>query len=111
MNTKLVAAFPDGSKIFFSKGNFDDWCVFIESVGQTPISPKDTQYFEGLNKLREIKSAESIYEDFISLYEKTNNKVEPSVIDYIDKLSTTYNEQSLYVSKLFVTLYATMIAE
>lgn len=111
MNENLITEFTDGSRIFFSKGKFDEWCVYLADNFSKPISPTDTQYFHGLNKLRTQKSANSIYEDFILLYEKTNQIIEIDTLKLISNISATYGELSLYANKLFVTLYATMISE
>ena len=111
MNKRIVYKFSDGSEIFFAQGTFDEWCVYLKNQDSSPMSPKDTQYFESLNSLRDVKDSQSIYEDFLLFYDKTNQDIEDETLSLITEISKSYGKMSNYANKLFVTIYATMIAE
>ena len=61
--------------------------------------------------MKSEKDSASIYEDFVSIYEKTQGTLDNDLLNQINVLSQGYGDLSLYAEKLFVILYATMIAE
>ena len=108
---KTISKFSDGTELFFADGSFDEWCVYITTPSGSEVSPTDNQYFAALSEFLEVRPAGSIYEDFISIYEKTNKLPELKELELISKVSKEYGTYSLKAEKVFTTLYATMIAE
>lgn len=106
-----IKCFGDGTRLVYSSGKFDDWCVFlIDSFGnRCPL--QDRHYFTWLLNLGKKYGNSLVYEDFVSVYNNTNSILDQNVMLKITCLSKKYGCDSLFVDKLFTILYATMVAE
>lgn len=97
--------------IEFDTGSFDDWCVLLTEPGIPKYAPKDTEYFSFLQQLGNFHGHAKIYNDFIRIYERTNDAVNPSVLLLISSISITYDSDTIATEKWFTVIYAGMIAE
>ena len=70
----------DGKYLYYDKGRFDDWCIYEVSDNGKKSVPKDIDYLNELNKYTKIFDRNKIYQDFVQIYNLTNNKLELSII-------------------------------
>lgn len=109
--SRRIRDFSDGTYIEFSTGGFDSWLVSIFAPDGRKASPKDEDYFNALVSLAKIKTNKEVYDDFIIVYDLAGDDVNANDFITIDSISNSYGTKSLYASKVFSILYATMIAE
>lgn len=113
---KILKTFSDNEYMYFNKGNFDDYCVYITKNGKHK-APKDIDYFSVISyivntyeKTNEV--SKMIYDDFVDIYNNTGKKIEEGILNnLIDKISLKYGNYSLLMNKCFSILYLGMIAE
>ena len=107
-----VYTFRDGERIYFDKGKFDDWCVYLQPEGGRPRPPHDTDYFTELRDFGEKYGYERIYSNFKAIYDLTDKQRRFVVFDLIGEQGRSLEEADyLPYAKLMVTLYYAMIAE
>ncbi len=95
----------------FSRGKFDDWCVYeIDSEGVRK-PPLDIEYFNEIEELTQFFSPDEIYDDFIELYNETTKSFDEKVIIDIEKIVEHYNSYADDMFRIFCILYMGMIAE
>lgn len=109
--TRLIKKFSDGSILEYDSGSFDDWCVYLTRPNQSKYAPKDIQYFTFFKNLSKKYSAQQIYDDFISIYDITNNKISQDVLSHIESISSKYENDSPLMVIQFTVVYAGMVAE
>ena len=63
----------DGTRIWFGKGNFDDWCVFVKEKGEIKCYT-DKDYFNVIKSLSKIYGAKMVYDDFKTIYFSVNEQ-------------------------------------
>lgn len=107
----LIKKFSDGSLLEFDQGKFDKWCIFLTRPSHKRIAPKDIQYFNGFVKLASKYDSLEIYSDFVTIYNRTTNTLNPSVLELIHILSFHYEPDHLNIELLLTIVYAGMIAE
>ena len=100
-----------GTQIYFSKGKFDSWCVYLKKNGNAQV-PHDKSYFKALKELAAKYGEDAIYDKFVQIYEKTSVKCYANVVNYIEDLSQDLEEEDreLFWNTL-TTLYFAMVAE
>ncbi len=108
---RLIKLFSNGSKLFFDKGVFDEWCVYMQHSGARKYAPTDVQYFGRLQQYARTFGAKVVYTDFLKIYEQTKKSVSAEVLAYITELSAKYGNDSTLVEMDFTIIYAGMIAE
>ena len=92
----IVKRFEDGSYLEYAKGSFDDWCVYmVDPKVMFRRPPRDTHYFDFLQRQAETFGADKIYRDFISLYDQTGKEVSDRVLEFIDSLAESYGNMKL----------------
>lgn len=106
-----VVTFSDGSFLEFAKGNFDYWCIYLTRPGQTRYAPRDEIYFYDLLQFSNKHGARSIYDDFISIYDKAQLDLDKTVFDHIHSISQKYGEDALEIEIIYAILYMGMVAE
>lgn len=74
-------------------------------------STKRCRLFKKLELLAGKHGPQRIYDDYVSLYLITSNKVDDVVFTEISEIASLYNEDSLEIEKTFSILYMAMIAE
>jgi hypothetical protein len=107
----LVKKIRDIHTVEFDSGRIDDWCVYLKRHGQKRYAPTDTEYFLLLQKLAVIHSSKKIYNDFVLIYNPTNQNIDKAVLELITILSNSYGKDSVEMDIWFTVLYAGMIAE
>lgn len=107
----IVKTFIDNSHLEFGRGGFDNWCVYYVDNNGNKRPPLDVDYFKQLKKLSDRYGVEQVYSDFVRIYDNTTKNIETKVLNLIDELADSYEEETLQVNKLFTTLYMAMIAE
>jgi hypothetical protein len=108
---RMITTFADGSKLYYDKGNFDEWCVYYEQQKKKRHALKDVEYFRIAQLLATEFGAKKVYADFLHIYDKTDSTLNPAIIAVIQTMALQYKPQESRAEKLFVVLYATMIAE
>ena len=108
---KILKSFADKSIVYYGRGSFDDYCVFLKENEIRERAPKDIEYFQYFIDLSNSYGSDKIYSDFCKIYEITKDFVEDKVLDFITQISYTYNENSLWVDKWFTVIYLGMVAE
>lgn len=106
-----IKTFSDGSKLFFDKGRFDNWCVYFQKNKQVKHAPKDVDYFKRLAYLARKYGSEKIYDDFLQIYELTTSQINDAVLEQIGKISQKYQENTYEIDVIFTIIYAGMVAE
>ena len=106
---KHISSF-DGYTIFYDRGVFDDWCVYIKEPHRT-FAPTDEVYFARLQSLTRKHTAAQIYADFVKIYDITSSEINEKAIQLIAELSAKYGPDATEIKKWFTIIYAGMIAE
>jgi len=108
----LVKQLKNNRKVIFDKGNFDNWCVYIVEPNGQRNAPFDSTYFIDIQNLARLYPKHKIYSDFVSIYQSTTKNVDERVIQLIDKIIDTYqNEHQSVIEQWFAVIYGGMIAE
>ena len=104
--------FVDGSSLAYEKGKFDNWCVIYYTSNGINIALLDRDYFFELYELADKYDRNTIYDDFVKLYNSTTNVFDNNIKDTIEEIVKHYNcKDQLKVEKLFSVLYMTMVSE
>lgn len=106
-----IKTFFDNSFIEYDRGNFDEWCVYFTSSTGERTAPRDIDYFHELKKLAQEYGSESIYSDFVNIYNATGKELEEDVLKYITHISSRYADDALRVDIILSILYVAMISE
>lgn len=107
---QLIQQFHDGSVLEYDSGSFDEWCVYLTRPGKLRNAPRDIEYFRDMKKLAETHTKQAVYTDFVKIYQLTGNNVMDSVLQFIQKTSEKYKQDSLEIEILFTILYSGMVA-
>ncbi len=108
----IIKKFLDNSFVYYGRGKFDDYCVFLKHENTIEKAPRDYEYFQYFIDLSHKYGSEKIYDDFCEIYEKTIDVVEETVLDLITQISLSYDKEDvLWVDKWFTVIYLGMVAE
>ncbi|RPJ97224.1 DUF7004 family protein [Rummeliibacillus sp. TYF005] len=106
----LVKRYEDGTELSRDKGNFDEWCIYINGR-----APYDRDYLGSLHKLGQTCGMDKVYNEFLNLYNLTGREVEERILNnVIPEIATNLENNyfnNLEIQKLFGTLYLVMLAE
>ncbi len=108
---QIIKEFSDGSFLEYDTGNFDDWCVYLTRPNGARKPPRDTDYMLQLKTFSYKYGVENIYNDFIRIYNSTQNELDLETLDMITDIADAYGEDALELNIIFSTIYAAMIAE
>ena len=101
-----VREFSDGSYLEYAEGNFDQWCVYMVNPAKGfRRPPLDVDYFGFLQSQAKTFGAKRLYDDFVSIYDKTGKEIDVAVFKLIDLVALNYGTQALEFSKIFSILY------
>lgn len=106
-----ITAFADGSFLEYDRGQFDDWCVYLTRPNVGRYAPRDFQYFQRLQQFAEQYGSQSLYNDFVAIYNKTSKAMDNSMFEFIVDLCQKYDEDSLTIAIDFSIIYMGMVAE
>ena len=107
---QLIKIFSDNSTLEFDTGKFDDWCVYLTRPSKNKYAPTDIEYFTFLSGLT-AADKQSVYNDFISIYNSTFKTLEQNVLNNITTLCAKYGKNSIDLDIWLTTIYTGMIAE
>lgn len=107
----LIRQWSDGTTLRFGPGRFDSWCVLLSNQRVANYAPKDRDYFTRLRQLADRHGAAVLYRDFVHIYERTNARLDPSVLTLIAQLAVAYGSDAPQAEVVFAIVYATMVAE
>ena len=108
---ELIREFPDGSRVEYDRGSFDDWCVYLTRPNVPRYAPKDIEYFTFFKNMSEIYVDNDVYRDYVQIYDMTNHQIEGGIFNHITELSQQYNGQALDFDIYLTIVYAAMVAE
>ena len=106
-----VTDFSDGSYLEYARGSFDEWCVYLSRPNTERYAPRDYQYFQRLVNYASKYGKDAIYQDFVSIYNKTTKDLDNSTIQYIKDMTSKYGADALNIAIDFTIIYMGMIAE
>lgn len=106
---KLIKKINDEIVIEVGKGKFDDHCVYINN-NSSRYAPRDVDYFSFFINMKNKYSSERIYEDFIKIYNHTNEEISSGTLSLVTDLSNNYEEMAEF-DKWFTVIYLGMVAE
>lgn len=109
---RLIKLLPNQQKVVFDQGKFDAWCVYVAEPNGERYAPKDAVYFAELQKIALSYPENKVYNDFVSIYQKTTANIDEQILAYIDTLYPSYLSHHWENTALwFTVLYAGMVAE
>lgn len=109
---RLIKDLKNNRKVIFDTGRFDDWCVYVVEANGNSNAPLDVTYFSELYLISKKYDKQKVYNDFVQIYNKSDNTINTVVLTLVDTISNTYNnEDRLKIEQWFTVLYAGMIAE
>ena len=111
MNVQVIKTFGDGSYIYYDRGSFDNYCVYIEKPGMGRIAPRDYDYFTRIKHISKEYGCDKIYDDFLKLYSVTGDRLKQNILDGITRLTSGYGRYSPELDQIFTILYMGMVAE
>ena len=97
--------------VYFDKGKFDDYCVYINSTVRAyhRHAPTDDEYFKWLLRLSKQYGTAQVWDDFMQVYRLADKEIyRKKCINLVQKINMHYNEDTLL---LWIILYMTMVAE
>ncbi|BAI61676.1 conserved hypothetical protein [Methanocella paludicola SANAE] len=114
-NNSSFKEFIDGSALDYFQGGFDRWQVRLKrpNIGIPWYPPTDTQYFKFLRDSANIYGPDTIYNDFVKIYDITTSDLKTSTkaFSLISTISSKYNKDSLEMEIWLSVLYMAMVAE
>jgi hypothetical protein len=109
--TRLIKQFTDGSYLKYDSGKFDDWCIYLVQPNGSSTAPLDVNYFSQFQSFAKKYGARKIYDDFVTIYDQTDQQLNPKLLSQITALAENYRTDALQLDKLFSIIYAGMVAE
>ncbi len=110
--SRLIKALKNNRKVLFDSGSFDNWCVYVVEANGAKKAPFDTDYFSDLKSIAQKYKKAKVYEDFVSIYKPTSKTIDTTILELIDKIVATYQEEDkVLVEQWFAVIYGGMIAE
>lgn len=98
----------NGTRIWFGKGKFDDWCVYVKEKNKIKTY-RDEDYFNVIKELSIKYGTEMVYNDFKMIYFDVNKELDIyEMVSKCQSISKHYKENTL---KWWIVLYMTMVAE
>ena len=108
---RIIKKFSDGSILEYDKGNFDNWCVYLQRPHEFRQPPKDIDYFEQLKYFSNKYGVNRIYGDYVKVYNITDKQIDNQSLHTITMIAETYGDDKLDIDIIFSILYMAMIAE
>ena len=107
-----IKKFEDGTILEMGRGRFDDYCVYLKRFKQKKSAPSDVEYFSFFIEKSRKYSSEKIYTDYVTIYEKTTSKIDYDVLEEIEEISMSYDEEDrLDICIWYSVIYLGMAAE
>ena len=106
-----IRTFQNGTVMEQGPGKFDDYCVYLTREGANRYAPTDKEYFSFFIEKSRRYSSEKIYEDYVSIYNRTSSEISERVLDYIEDISESYDYDCVDFAIWFSVIYLGMVAE
>lgn len=102
-----------GWKIGFGPGNFDNWCIYFESISGVTYFPRDSEYFATMKIVSGLYDAREIYKDFVAIYEQVDSSpiANELFVQSLKTMSEKYGDFAYRMENVYGILYAGMVAE
>ncbi len=107
----IICTLDNGTVIFFDKGRFDSWCVYVKTKNDKVYIPLDKDYFLFFQKLAKEYSSAKVYDDFLSIYKTVSNSINDGTLKKIKKISNTYKKNIQEIELNFIIIYSAMVSE
>lgn len=109
--SRLIKLVRNLHRVEFDRGNFDDFCVYLQRNRQARYAPVDTEYFEFFLKKGMQYGAKKVYNDFVQIYTPASCNLEPFILEMITTISDTYGSDAEEMDIWLTVIYGGMIAE
>jgi len=106
-----MKVFSDGSHIEFSRGRFDQWCVYLTRPNVGRHAPLDRQYFTTVQSLATRHGTDLLWAVFVRLCERTGREPDQEVLDGLTIVASRFESDGLEFDIAFTCIYMGMIAE
>lgn len=106
-----IRTFQDGTVMEQGPGKFDDYCVYLTRNGANRYAPTDKEYFSFFIEKSKKYGSETIYNDYVSIYNRTTAVKDEGVLNDIEKISKTYIDDEVDFTIWFSVIYMGMVAE
>lgn len=108
----ILKSFKDESCVFYDRGKFDEYCVYLKEKDSNARAPRDVEYFQYFINISTKYGTKKVYSDFCKIYDKTTDDVNEDILTFITSISNSYKiEDILQVDKWFTIIYLGMVAE
>ena len=108
---RVVHELENGYLIYYDRGKFDDWCVYMRTIDGATFAPRDEWYFAKLQQFATTFSAQQIYADFVRIYDQTATEISQETLRSIVQMTRAYANEADRVAALLIVIYAGMVAE
>jgi hypothetical protein len=107
----LVHRTASGDEVFFGRGSFDEWCVFLRRAGREAYAPLDTEYFGFFRDLARGHGAPAVYAAFLAVYLPAARELNPAVGAKLTAAARGFAGQENETEIWLAVIYAGMVAE
>jgi hypothetical protein len=102
---------PDGGKLLYAMGKFDQFCVYHISQRGDRKPPRDILYFHILADLGARYGTDRIYKEFSNIYQLTTTTFNQDVASLILERAKAFGQDEDKFAFCFACIYLGMIAE
>lgn len=104
-----IANLLDGTRLVFSQGRFDSWCIYHLRNGFAHAI-RDEEVFALMQKYTGTLQKFALYQDFLAMFKLVTNEINCGLVNNITRMSMQY-EEPCKVQFILMFLYAGMVAE
>lgn len=105
----LISNLLDGTRLVFSQGRFDSWCIYHLRNGFAHAI-RDEEVFALMQKYTTTLQRFWLYRDFLTVFKLVTNDIKCGVVNNITRMAKQYEEPN-EVQFILTFLYAGMVAE
>ncbi|MBU2115362.1 MAG: hypothetical protein KKE94_16485 [Gammaproteobacteria bacterium] len=105
----LIANLLDKTRLVFSQGRFDSWCIYHLRNGFAHAI-RDEEVFALMQKYTYTQQRFTLYQDFLTVFKLVTNEINCGLVNNITRISMKY-EAPGEVQFILMFLYAGMVAE
>lgn len=102
----------NGTEVYFDRGSFDNWCVYVQSSDKKKYAPKDTEYFHFLKEYAtESGEPKFVYDSFCKVYELAAKQISPVAGEVLRQIAAGFGAKAAEAELYLSVMYAAMVAE
>ncbi|MGP9800511.1 DUF7004 family protein [Rheinheimera sp. NSM] len=105
----LISNLLDGTRLVFSQGRFDSWCIYHLRNGFAHAI-RDEEVFSLMQKYTTTLQRFWLYRDFLTVFKLVTNDINCGLVNNITRMAMHY-EAPREVQFILMFLYAGMVAE